>query len=1087
MCDSNVYSVCSMDQKITNPDLSGWLSESVADRSEEEIAQSLQNFPTELRELLLSHLIDIKNNNAALTSGRDLVDTTSLEGNDTVVRSACSLLEEPKVPGLIGPYCLLEKIGQGGMGTVWRSQQTKPIRRQLAVKVIRTDRDRKATIGRFRSEQQVLALLNHPNIARIVDAGQTDEGRLYFAMELVDGQPLTTYCDRHNLSVEQRLLIFLDICDAIQHAHQKGIIHRDLKPTNILITEIDDKPVPKVIDFGLAKILEGERPLTQENVTLAGQLLGTLRYMSPEQAGGKKDEVDSRSDIYSLGAILYEMLAGETPMGLEFVKKESLAEVLEAIRLKDPDPPSVRLVKNANTNSEVIVNRNIDRSSLTRMLTSDLDWISMKALDKDMERRYASVSELANDLRRFLNGEPVSARPPSQTYRVKKFIGKNRIVVTAFCLVGLALMMGLVGTSWGWKSANAANVLANLRLDQVKQAQKNEANRAAGERQAKLQVERQLGQIRQTNNIMREIFNDLDIYKIKKSDEPLEAVLAKRLVKAADQLNQEFLGGPTEDLVQMQLGLATALRSLGFPNEALKLNRLAHERCVEFFGADDWETGRSGKMLADGLIELGQLKEALPYYENYFQACLLRDGLENKDTLSVMHSLAVLAKKSNDPQKAIGLLEQVIPLRTELLGEDSLKTITSVNVLATAYDDAGILELAIKTGQKAVRMREQVLGEDAMPTLVSMNNLAGYYKSAGQYTLALETLEKAVRLMSDGVGEEHPSTQALMLNLANYYIENDDKERAVETLQKTHRLMKKRLGDAHPHTMIAEAKLAFLFMDDPNRYNDSLEIYQRLYQVAKDQLGTKHTSTQWHIGNLATVHAKLGNMDRALELGRERIEICRSQLGEKNPTTLNAQLSLVSHLLKDEQLEKALEEVDRVLQATETLDDQSKIVRDAKHQAAEVHEALGQTGEALVLWQALLAQTRDSHGDSHAKTYRLMTRLAGCYGKLDQWQEAVKLYRESFQQRQKNLPDDWNTSQAQVNLGLALLENQDPEQAAGLLDTGILALLEKEATLPGSEGPDLERDMKHAIRVYRQLGATDEAKQWQARLDAYLN
>ena len=1076
-----------MDKNITNPDFSDWLENSVTQQSQEEISQSLKRFPAEFREQLLSHLIEIKSSAATPEPPGNLDASVLADEGDTFVSGASSSLIEAEAAEFIGPYCLIEKIGEGGMGTVWRSQQSKPIQRQLAVKVIRSDRVQKAAIRRFESEQQVLALLNHPNIARIVDAGQTKEGRLFFAMELVNGLPLTTYCDDQNLSVEQRLLIFLDICDAIQHAHQKGVIHRDLKPTNILIAEVDGKIVPKVIDFGLAKILENEPPFMQANVTLAGQLLGTLRYMSPEQAVGAKDKIDSRSDIYSLGVILYELLAGETPLSWEFVKKRSLPEVLEAIRHEDPDPPSVCLAKKSETNSRVLVKRNIDRSSLQRMLTNDLDWISMKALDKDMERRYASVSELANDLRRFLNGEPVTARPPSQAYRVKKFIGKNRVAVTAFCLVGLALIMGLVGTSWGWKSANDANELANLRLEQVKQAQKNEADRAAGERQAKLRVEKQLVQIRKSNDILREIFDDLNISKIQKGDEPLEAVLAKRLVKAAGQLNEEVAGGRIEDLVKMELDLAAALRSLGFPHEALTLNRIAYQRCKDFFGADDWETGRSGKMLADGLIELGQLTEALPYYENYFQACFLRDGLGNKDTLSVMHSLAVLAQKASDPQKAIELLEQVIPLRTDLLGEDSLKTMTSINVLATAYDDAGKLELAVKTGQKAVRLREQVLGEGAMPTLVSMNNLAGYYKSAGQYGLALETLENAVRLMADGIGEEHPSTQALMLNLANYYIENDDKERAAETLQKAHRLMQKRLGDAHPHTMIAEAKLAFLLMDDPIRLNDALEIYQRLYQVAMEKLGPQHTSTQWHVGNLARVHAKLENMDRVLELDRERIEICRGQLGEENPTTLNARLGLVRHLQKAGQLDSALEEVNRVLQVTETLDDQSKIVRDAKEQAAEVQEALGNVDEALVLWQGLLTQSRDSHGDSHAKSYRLMTHQARCFGKLNQWEDAARLYRESLEHRQQNSPDDWKTSQAQVNLGLALLENQEPEQAAGFLDTGISDLLEKEATLPGLEGPDLERDMKHAVRVYRQLGATDEAEQWQTRLDEFLH
>ena len=300
------------------------------------------------------------------------------------------------------------------------------------------------------------------------------------------------------------------------------------------------------------------------------------------------------------------------------------------------------------------------------------------------------------------------------------------------------------------------------------------------ERKAKLVAEKQLSQIRRSNRIMTEIFADLEIDSPKTKEDPLEARLAKRLVKAAEQLNSEEIGGSVDDMVQMEQSLAAALRSLGFPNEALTLNRKAYQRNRDLLGKDHWVTGRSGKILADALIAMEKLQEALPLYENYLHVCLVKHGVEHQETLSAMHAIANLALKVSDPEKAIRLLEQVVPARSKLLGRESERTITSMNVLATAYSNAGRPEDAIKAQKEVVRSREKKLGLDAMPTLIAMNNLAVAYKANGQYADATKTLEQAVHLMKQRWGEEHPNTQALILNLANYYIENDDAQNAIE-------------------------------------------------------------------------------------------------------------------------------------------------------------------------------------------------------------------------------------------------------------------------------------------------------------------
>jgi tetratricopeptide (TPR) repeat protein len=356
---------------------------------------------------------------------------------------------EPDLTGtlLAGRYLLGESIGEGGMGTVYRADQVAPVRRPVAVKLIKPGMDTKAVLGRFEAERQALAVMDHPHIAKVLDAGATTEGRPFFVMELVAGVPLTDYCDAHKLPVADRLDLFQLICAAVQHAHQKGVIHRDLKPGNILVGEQDGRPAPKVIDFGLAKAVGGA-PLTDQTLlTAPGALAGTPLYMAPEQANGGPD-IDTRADVYALGAILYELLTGSTPIRRDTLRRAALAEVLRLIREADPPTPSRRLGADDSAPS-VAANRRTEPGRLGRFVRGDLDWVVMKALEKDRSRRYESAAAFAADVDRFLNQEPVAAGPPTRWYRAGKFVRRNRAVVTASGLVLLALVAGVIGTTWG--------------------------------------------------------------------------------------------------------------------------------------------------------------------------------------------------------------------------------------------------------------------------------------------------------------------------------------------------------------------------------------------------------------------------------------------------------------------------------------------------------------------------------------------------------------------------------------------------------------------------------------------------------------
>ncbi len=349
---------------------------------------------------------------------------------------------------IAGRYKVREPIGEGGMGTVYLAEQTQPVKRKVALKLIREGMGSGAVLARFESERQALALMDHSNIAKVFDAGTTESGRPFFVMELVKGIPLTTYCDEHRLDLPARLELFRQICSAVQHAHQKGIIHRDLKPSNILVESHDGRAVPKVIDFGLAKATGGLQLSEHSLYTAFGTVAGTPLYMAPEQASFNALDVDTRADIYALGVILYELLTGSTPIERGTFQRAALEEVLRMIREVEPPTPSSRL-RSSGSLPSLAAYRQTEPARLGRFVRGDLDWIVMKALAKDRQRRYDSAIGLANDIERFTNHEPVSAGPPTASYRLKKFLHRNRGPVIAASLVLLALVAGIIGTTWG--------------------------------------------------------------------------------------------------------------------------------------------------------------------------------------------------------------------------------------------------------------------------------------------------------------------------------------------------------------------------------------------------------------------------------------------------------------------------------------------------------------------------------------------------------------------------------------------------------------------------------------------------------------
>jgi serine/threonine protein kinase/tetratricopeptide (TPR) repeat protein len=1028
-----------------------------------------------------------------------------------------------------GRYKLLQQIGEGGMGSVWMADQTEPVKRRVAVKLIRVERGQsRMLLSRFEAERQAIALMDHPNIARLLDAGTTAEGAPFFVMELVKGIPLNEYCDGHKLSIRDRLQLFMQVCSAVQHAHQKGVIHRDLKPSNILVESHDGKAVPKVIDFGLAKATTGLQLSEHTLFTAFGSVIGTPLYMAPEQATFNAVDVDTRADVYTLGVILYELLTGTTPVTRESMKKAAIDEMLKLIREQDAPTPSSRLSTTESIPS-IAANRQTEPQKLSRFLKGELDWIVMKALSKERDRRYETASGLARDIERFLNHEAVAAGPPSPAYKLRKFSRRNRVPVIAASLVFLALLAGVVGTTLGLLEARRQAEFAR-RKEWEATEEKGRALRAVQEeRKAKLEAlekrkeaERNLAFATKGNEILGSVFASLDPKKIAESGRPLQDVLRQNLSKAVKELEgaaigdslevaamqntlglsllglgeaplatQVFqkaletrkprLGGNHTDTLACMNNLALAYEESGQIPKAVSLFEETLERQKASFAPGHLDTLKTMNNLAIAYWQSGQLAKAVPLLEGTLSHRKAKLGRLHPDTLANTVNLAVVYESSGEGTKAVALYEEALGAMKAKLGPDHPGTLTTMCNLGQSYEKIGQFAKSVRILEEALTKQKSTLGPDHPSTLVTMNNLAMAYKSDGQIAAAVRVSEETLEKMKTKLGPDHPNTLGTTVNVADAYVASGQLVRAVPLLEDTLEKIKSKLGPDHPHTLITMNSLATAYRDS-GQLAKALPLLEETLQKRKVTLGPDHRETLTSMNNLAWVYRKSGQLAKALPLFEETLQKQKARLGPDHPYTLVTMNNLADAYREIGQLAKAVSLLEETLdkrktklgpdhpETLTTIDNLGKAYTEAK-----------QCDKAAALLIAVVDASRKRMPKDSPHFAGLLAQVSGQLLDCGEHAAALPLLRECLAIREKTALDDWRTSNTQSMLGAALLTERKYAEAEPLLVKGYEGMKAREKTIPQSGGGELRipEALDRLITLYSAIGKPDEAKKYQ--------
>jgi non-specific serine/threonine protein kinase/serine/threonine-protein kinase len=654
----------------------------------------------------------------------------------------------------VGAYSIVELIAAGGMGEVYRAEQEHPIRRTVALKLVKLGMDSRQVLARFQSERQTLALMQHPNVAAVYDAGVSETGRPYFVMEYVPGRTITEHCDENHLTLPQRLELFIQACEAVQHAHQKTIVHRDLKPGNILVTQAGQRPLVKVIDFGVAKAMSPELSGGM-TVTRQDQLLGTPEYMSPEQTdfAGNRDDVDTRSDIYSLGVVLYELLIGARPFDSDTWRSSSFDEIRNVIRNVDPPRPSTRLSSlDASLAEEVARRRQLRLDALHRELRHELEWIPLKALRKDRSERYRTAAELADDIRNYLEHRPLIAGPQSRAYQLRVFLRRNRRSVLAASAVALAILIGAtVSGALAIKLKRSADVVRaeqSRTLDALKNAESANANSSAV-----------------IKFLTADVIGSADPAVTK--GQPLSVQDA--LQKASLIVGEKFKDNPlVEAAVRNALGIT--FKAVGRPDLARHHVQIALEQRRRLLGPDHTDTIDSLHNLAAMLADDGNLSEAEPLMREALERSRRNFGDGEPATLRTLNNLAALLYHQGKFAEAEPLFRDGLAQFQRTQGQEHPETLAAINNLASVLQVLGKLTEAEQLYRQALQVSRRTLGDDHPDTLLWLNNLAAALKDQQRFSEAEPLYRDAMERRRRVLGDEHPDTMVSIDNLAELLV-----------------------------------------------------------------------------------------------------------------------------------------------------------------------------------------------------------------------------------------------------------------------------------------------------------------------------
>ncbi len=984
-----------------------------SDRRRTEFLDSACSGDSELR----TRIEDLLSSHGQLgTFLEDSPITTKRDPDATVALPGLSATAEVT----IGRYKIIHELGEGGFGTVYLAEQEQPVRRQVALKIIKLGMDTKQVIARFEAERQALALMEHPNIARVFDAGATESGRPYFVMELVKGTTVTDYCQRNALGTRERLQLFLPICHAIQHAHQKGVIHRDLKPSNILVTMREGAPVPKVIDFGIAKATS-QRLTDKTLFTEMRQFIGTPEYMSPDQAEASGMDVDTRTDIYSLGVLLYELLTGATPFDSETLKAASYDELWRIIREVEPPKPSLRITRMSGTKRETGEKTDGDASltALSRRLRGDLDWIVMKALEKDRTRRYATAKDFADDIERHLNHEPVLAGAPSWAYTLTKFVRRHRVGVVAASFVLVAIIAGFSLAMVGLVNANRSREQLAV-----------EANAAMIAR-AEADLHRDLAQAETITSATVSAFLQ-EMLSVVDPNEALGRAVTVRFVldEAARKIEEGALSGQPTVEASLRMTLGRTYLALGLYDPAEKQLRAAQSICTEVH------------------------------------------GVESPVTLRANGTLAVLLRVRGELAESEALLRRTVDIQDQVLGPDDEDTLVTRTELALALQGPGRFEDAEKILRRVYEARRRVNGEESEKTLEAMVHLGGVCRILGQTDEAQRLLRDGLHRSEQLLGESHPCTRAAVYQLGLFREDRRELEQAESLYRRSYELDRSILGADHPGTSIPRNSLL--------RVLRTLQKFEEMRPLVEEQIARLRRAAErpgtvasdlhsfaWvllycelvelrdpaaalpfaeravdmdggqdanYLDTLAVAYARSGHLGRAIETQRRALAQVRAG-GPFNRDQLESRL--VEYLILNGEF----------LEATKI----------------SLSDVASRVGESLI--------SEDVPGQSEViRSEKLMRER--------RYPEAVQHLRICLTSRQKSLPEGhWLIADVKSRLGEALTGKGDFLEAEVALILSHGSLTEAVDVSPAT----LDQSIARIVSLYEAWDRDDDAERWRQR------